>query len=321
MPNSETNVLTTQLDENDLSFWEKLEAEIETPLDGNGQSDADRQTIVAKLEARKKTATKADLYELDRLNLEIASPREVIAQAPDLYRKYCQERGLSIDANDLAMKPPAPSDEIKMKALRARMLEIIRALHWSYTFGPRREQKRIMLIQRSMYGMAAATIIMGAAIAAFHSLNQPFFAMLVVVVYAGVMGGAVSCLRRLGDLSTKDDALGSISTLENSSYVLIFAPMTGAVFAVVAMLLFMGELMTGPLFPSFASQTAGTVSGGWSFLYALLPKDSKAYALLFLWCFISGFAERFIPDTLDGLTKRAAMQKAEAGKEETPASH
>ena len=153
-------------------------------------------------------------------------------------------------------------------------------------------------------------------VAIFRSINQPFFAMLVSVLYAGVMGGAVSCARRLGNVSTTDDALGSIIALKNSRYVLIFAPITGAVFAVVAMLLFMGEILSGPLFPSFAKLTStGPISGGWPFAHALLPSTSSAYALLFLWCFIAGFAERFIPDTLDSLTKRAEPRKSEPGKE------
>jgi hypothetical protein len=97
------------------------------------------------------------------------------------------------------------------------------------------------------------------------------------------MGGTVSCAQRLRDVSSTDDALGGIYALKNSRYVLIFAPMTGAVFALVTMLLFMGGLMTGAMFPTF--------------------KDIGTAALLFLWCFISGFAERFIPDTLDPLAE------------------
>ena len=173
-----------------------------------------------------------------------------------------------------------------------------------------------------MLVMISSTVIAAGLVAIFHIMNQPFFAMIVAVVYAGLMGGGVSCAHRLGNVSTTDDALGSISALKNSNYVLIFAPLTGAVFAVVTMLLFMGELMTGPLFPSFIKLTAtGPVSGGWSFTQSLLPSSSSGYALLFLWCFIAGFAERFIPDTLDGLTKRAAAQETEGGKEGTPASH
>jgi hypothetical protein len=54
----------------------------------------------------------------------------------------------------------------------------------------------------------------------------------------------------------------------------------------------------------------------WWFWQHLLPIAPMDYAKLFLWCFISGFAERFIPDMIDNLVDRADAPKsnASAGK-------
>jgi hypothetical protein len=327
MPKSETSTVKAAVEEDDFAFLKQLVAEFETPLDLDPTLDKEkssdvRKALLERLGIHLEAPSKADLYELDRLTLELASDVEVVAQAPGLYRRYCQERGETIDANDPAMNPPKPEEKEKVKVLRAQMLEILRALHWSYTFGPIREKRRVRLIKESMLVMVVATAIMGALVGILRHVDHRFYAMLVAVVYAGVMGGAVSCAHRLGNIPTTGDALGSIYALKNSHYILFFAPITGAVFAVVTMLLFMGELMTGPLFPSFTRVVSvGSDTGPWTFTHTLLPSSSSGYALLFLWCFIAGFAERFVPDTLNELTKRAAAQKTDAGKEATLRSH
>jgi hypothetical protein len=319
MPESETAVVKVKPEEDDVAFLKQIMAEFETPLDSDPPLDKEtshhaRKALLEGLKLNTEIPTKADLYEIDRLTLEMASDVEIVAQAPGLYRRYCEDRGETIDSNDPTMNPPKPEEKDKIKALRGRMLEILRALHWSYTFGPIRERRRVRLIKEAMLVMVAATAIMGALVGILRSVDHRFFAMLVTVVYAGLMGGAVSCARRLGSVPATGDALGSIHALKNSHYVLFFAPLTGAVFAVVTMLMFMGELLTGTLFPSFTKVvSAGSGTGVWTFTHELLPTTSSGYALLFLWCFIAGFAERFIPDTLDSLTKRAAAQKKETG--------
>jgi|CZKL01.1.fsa_nt_gi hypothetical protein len=172
MPNLETNVFGAALGDDNVAFWEQLKAEIETPLDARTESDVARKAVLERLGIRKGAPTKADVYELDRLTLEIASDEEVIAQAPGLYRKYCHERGEPINPDDPALNPPQASDTEKLKALRARMLEILRVLHWSYTFGPIRERRRVRLIKEPMLVMVAATIIMVGLVAVLRSMNH-----------------------------------------------------------------------------------------------------------------------------------------------------
>jgi hypothetical protein len=244
----------------------------------------------------------------------VASSGELRAGAPGLYQRYCAERGEAVDPSDPAMKcPPSgkPEDPVEIECLRARLQQILRALHWSYTFGPLREKRRVRLIEEAMLVMVFATAVLAGILILLRNIDNgqghPFFAVLATAVYAGIMGGMVSCTRRLSEVPTSGDALGSIYALKNSRYVLYFAPLTGAVFAVVTMLLFMGQVLKGMVFPSFPDLAAtGAVSGQWQFTRYLLPASSKDYALLFLWCFIAGFAERFIPDTLTDLTQRAS---------------
>lgn len=153
-----------QMEEDDVAFLEQLKAEVETPLDRSPDPQAARQRwekFRDRCDGPGKRLTKADLYEMDRLVLEMASPDELRAEAPGLYLRYCEERGELIDPSDPTMKRPAPGkpdtdDEITL--LRARLLQILRTLHWSYTFAPLREKKRVQLIEQGMWLMLAATL-------------------------------------------------------------------------------------------------------------------------------------------------------------------
>ncbi len=307
-----------ELDESDRAFVQHLKAEADTTFSDPPDVNAVRIAFNKLVDRYGSDAglTKADLYALDRLLLNMVSSQELLAEAPGLYRRYCQELGESVDPNDPAM---AREDATKVGTVRARLQQILRGLHWSYTFGPIREKVRVGLIEDAMKAMIIATGLLMAIVGTLYVVStshKPFFAVLSTVVYAGVMGGLASCTLRLTEVPTRGDALGSIYALKNSRYVLFFSPLTGAVFAVVAMGLFMAQVLTGALFPSFPVLGAPQVPGGdWNFTQSLLPAQSKDYALLFLWCFIAGFAERFVPDTLSELIQRGRASGKPAGPE------
>ena len=73
------------------------------------------------------------------------------------------------------------------------------------------------------------------------------------------------------------------------------------------MLLFISGILQGKIFPAFIPlppESGQTPASCWAFTQ-LLPQTSADYALLFLWSFIAGFAERFVPDALDRIISRA----------------
>ena len=74
---------------------------------------------------------------------------------------------------------------------------------------------------------------------------------------------------------------------------LTVSAVSGAIFAAILYLLFASRLLHGGPFP--------TVDNG--------DKSLEDLAKLLIWCFIAGFAERFVPDALDRLVSRSSKEK------------
>jgi hypothetical protein len=193
----------------------------------------------------------------------------------------------------------------------ADLQQILHVLHWSYVFGPIREGIRTHLIQVAIKYIIFYSAFWIGFVLLFWYIGHPFLAVGATVIYCGLIGGFVSSQRRMQTIPTGGDPLTSIYELKNGQYFLWFAPLTGGIFALVLMLIFMGRILQGIIFPEFSNLDPGRVllqvihGNNWVFTSTLLPKTSADYALLFLWSFIAGFAERFVPDAVDRLTTRA----------------
>ena len=192
---------------------------------------------------------------------------------------------------------------------------------------------------------------------------------ILVVFFAGAMGGLISVLQRLQTIPSDGDPIYSLATFWHGAYALFVSPLTGGVFGVVLYLLFAGGVLQGTFFPKVftpegeascapatstptptptpsptptptatstptatptptpsatptriptstptptpmptptptpspsPSLSAASTSFG-RFLKCAGPAKGTDYALLIIWCFIAGFAERLVPDTLNRL--------------------
>ena len=192
-------------------------------------------------------------------------------------------------------------------------------LHWTYFFTPIRERIRRNIIHWAVLSMLCYTIGWAIVLYLLYQAGFGFVAVLATVLYAGILGGFISSQRRMQMIPTEGDPLNSIYELQSGKYFLWFSPLTGAVFAVVLMVLFIGNVLNGVVFPAFemfpfSPPSQGAAPQSWYFLSHLLPKTSVDYGLLFVWSFIAGFAERFVPDALDRLTNRAKETETTAAR-------
>jgi len=158
------------------------------------------------------------------------------------------------------------------------------------------------------------------------------------VALAGIVGGCVSMLQRIQSAPTEGDALFNLAALTNGWRGVSLSPLYGAIFASLLFVLFAAGILEGSVFPKIETvgsakiQPAATAPAPVAtpaaaptptpnetqrvgvlqvkdFLKETGPKDGVSFALLMIWSFIAGFAERLVPDTLNRLVaKTEAIQ-------------
>lgn len=163
------------------------------------------------------------------------------------------------------------------------------------------------------------------------------------VALAGIVGGCVSMLQRIQSAPTEGDALFNLAALTNGWRGVSLSPLYGAIFASLLFVLFAAGILEGSVFPRIetvgsektqpvATATAASITSPDAsptptatptpneserkgvlqikdFLKETGPKDGVSFALLLIWSFIAGFAERLVPDTLNRLVaKTEAIQ-------------
>jgi hypothetical protein len=129
---------------------------------------------------------------------------------------------------------------------------------------------------------------------------------LLVTTFFGFLGAYLS---RLIAFQTTGASLG-YDDLENgySWHFLMVRLLVGGLSAVIVHFVISGNLIGGELFPS----PGATEGGGFGALWTTFDADgmpyagpSANYAKLIVWCFISGFSERFLPDHLTALDAKS----------------
>ena len=125
-----------------------------------------------------------------------------------------------------------------------------------------------------------------------------------MLVLAGMLGGCVSALSRLysvgwtADLATGAENLGHLFWSLVINFLL--AVIEGGIFAVLLYLAFMGDLVSGTLFPAFRAPVPQDMNLFHIFLERGLNSHGD-FAKAIVWCFIAGFSERLVPDFLNTL--------------------
>jgi len=129
----------------------------------------------------------------------------------------------------------------------------------------------------------------------------------VITIIAGCLGAVFSSLIRIYTfqdlpalLARKD--MAALRNLYLVAYSLI-PIVVGSIAAAVTYIAIAGQLLQGTLFPAFSCRAGANCDSFAGLINSWGPSAATDYAKIIIWGFISGFSERFVPDSLDKLSK------------------
>jgi len=263
------------------------------------------------------TMTWGDAYMLDTAIAQMLPEEYLHQRAWCLEAKYRDAAG-NADAYDTFMKAESPHLVNESEEhLRARIHNVIRELYRLYTVISCREDMRDTLsksARKTLLTVFAALALYWSIELMLRLFHQDVIAGWLhygnawsIVFTAGAIGGVLSLQRRLQSLPRHGESLSDLVELSGRMSVR-FTPILGGIFAVVLFLIFAAGFVTGDLFPRLQNN----VPGFGNFIRNLQPATGIDWGKLLVWSFIAGFAERFVPDTLDRLIARSEQTRNKA---------
>ena len=279
--------------------------------------------IAAAIVAKPTPWTWADLYALEIAIVRLQSLERVRRRVCMLREKYRAVVGDAGYQAYLRCLDSSAARDSELPHLRAEAETLLREFHWAYSSGGTRDT----LFQELRRRLVTPLILFALIVVAytwyqvFKGNNLPG---LLFVILAGVLGSFTSTLRRVQLAQAQPvSSFTSLSELGLGQSSVFIALASGAIFSVVLLLMFVGGLLQGALFPVMT--TPSESDGGLTFLdfaFDTGPETGVDFAKLLVWSFISGFAERFLPDVLDKLASqgaKAAEKQGAAGNTGGPA--
>lgn len=156
--------------------------------------------------------------------------------------------------------------------------------------------------QKKIHAIWAMAGLLAVAIIAFFTLSEGAYKFLLLVTYSGMIGAMLSLLQRLQNASNTpatftDSVLDADDVAQNMSIsYLLSLIVSGGVFAIIVYVLAASGLFNiADVLPKLEADAA----------HPFPMPTGNGYARLLIVCFLSGFAERLLPDKLDSLIQKA----------------
>jgi len=263
---------------------------------------------------RQTSDTYEEVFELDRLNLRLMNLNQLRLRAFALLERYrtlfSGEELARITRVVHGVDSANPSSE---QEIRSQTDEVLASMHWYLLFSRARDRRIYELMKLAIFMLVILTACaMGCLITKINYLDssEGSIASFLVFLIMGGLGAATSVSWRLQSLlvsppTLPETHLTDLAGLKYGGQGLIVSIGCGVVFSFILYMIFIGNFFRGPLFPIISTIETAYKEGMPlnKFFSCTGPKDGFEYAKLLVWLFISGFAEKFVPDVLDRIRK------------------
>ena len=226
------------------------------------------------------------LLSLDAVRMKLPLVRERLREVagPEAYAAY--------------YKIVPPDGELVQEALRECLKQLVSEFHLYFRIWSWRERSRVALTWLAGLGLVLGGLLgYGLTKLSVASEKPAPFGSFPAVLIMGAMGGFVSMYLRMQTVDLRVPALSALLDSRYGRYSIMIAPVFGAAFAGLLLLLFAGGLIEGQLFPK-------VIPVGSNFMSLFLEthaQDPVHMVKLLVWSFVAGFAERLVPNVLNRL--------------------
>lgn len=271
-----------------------------------------RRIPPAEHKRRDDTLLASDIFLLEATLLEYVEPRELRIRAAG-YRDMLSN--LLTPESYLALERQFIDSTVLVDASEylAEARALLSRLYRRYAGVPAVEDVRR---KSALYIISCAAIILGGTwVGSTHSTVTPKLLQtsvtpeLLQMGACGAVGAAISSIERLYRLDPKHEPFKTWLAIKHGTFTLGLSPFIGFVFALVFYALFNGGLLSGSLFPHLSCWNGvGSMlhRGAWLNGKGCEGVSPNAeVAKLFAWGFLSGWAERMVPDVLNKLAPQA----------------
>lgn len=268
-------------------------------------------------------ATLPQLWSMEIFMLKSLSKEELSRRIWIIREKFRLQAGDAIYSTYATNLPESITDKVLKQGvtpesyllLKEDAVNILRQMQRMNYY---RMQRNIAINEKKEVPIVIFFVLLIAGIVIFsltnNTTNGQSWQLILLTVYFGMVGAVISLLQRLEQASNAstiftDSAINSADIGQGmSKSYMISLVVSGAVFSVLVYLLSRSQLINIlDLLPKPSESAECNISSSQNFIGKFLcaPYDSAQTAKLLILSFISGFAERFVPDVLDGLIRKA----------------